>query len=112
MIWGWNTRGAASYCSCRQLLYTARMVGVIGNDFGEEYVERLRNRALIEGLQKDETGPPFEGKYHENFNRREALDIQLNVFEKFLPNLPESYMDPSFVLLGNIHLSSDARSIS
>ena len=31
------------------------------------------------------------------------LDIRLNVFEKFRPDLPESYKDSSFVLLGNIH---------
>ena len=101
--------GAASYCSFAASYFTQpRMVGVIGNDFGEEYVERLRNRGIdLEGLQKDETGPTFfwMGKYHENFNRRDTLDIQLNVFEKFLPNLPESYMDSSFVLLGNIHPS-------
>ena len=30
-------------------------------------------------------------------------DIRLNVFEKFRPDLPESYKDSSFVLLGNIH---------
>ena len=101
--------GAASYCSFAASYFTQpRMVGVIGNDFGEEYVERLRNRGIdLQGLQKDETGPTFfwKGKYHENFNRRDTLDIQLNVFEKFLPNLPESYMDSSFVLLGNIHPS-------
>ena len=82
------------------------MVGVIGNDFGDEYLDRLRSRGIdLEGVQKDETGPTFfwKGKYHENFNRRDTLDIQLNVFEKFRPDLPESYKDSKFVLLGNIH---------
>ena len=51
--------GAASYCSFAASYFTQpRMVGVIGNDFGEEYVERLRNRGIdLQGLQKDETGP-------------------------------------------------------
>ena len=59
----------------------------------------------LEGVKKDDSGPTFfwKGKYHENFNRRDTLDIRLNVFEKFRPDLPESYKDSSFVLLGNIH---------
>ena len=99
--------GAASYCSFAASYYTdVQMVGVIGNDFGEEYLNRLSSRGIdLEGLQKDESGPTFfwKGKYHENFNRRDTLDIQLNVFEKFRPDLPDSYKNTSFVLLGNIH---------
>ena len=99
--------GAASYCSFAASYFTQpRMVGVIGNDFGDEYLNRLKNRDIdLEGLQKDESGPTFfwKGKYHENFNRRDTLDIQLNVFEKFRPDLPKSYLDSQFVLLGNIH---------
>ena len=62
------------------------MVGVIGNDFGEEHLDRLRARGIdLEGIKKDDSGPTFfwKGKYHENFNRRDTLDIQLNVFENF-----------------------------
>ena len=99
--------GAASYCSFAASYFTQpRMVGVIGNDFGDEYLNRLKYRDIdLEGLQKDESGPTFfwKGKYHENFNRRDTLDIQLNVFEKFRPDLPQSYLDSQFVLLGNIH---------
>lgn len=99
--------GAASYCSFAASYFTQpRMVGVIGNDFGDEYLNRLKNRDIdLEGLQKDESGPTFfwKGKYHENFKRRDTLDIQLNVFEQFRPDLPKSYLDSQFVLLGNIH---------
>ena len=99
--------GAASYCSFAASYFAqTRMVGVIGNDFGEEYISRLRNRDIdLEGLQVDTSGPTFfwKGKYHENFNRRDTLDIQLNVFEKFRPDLPQNYLDSKFVLLGNIH---------
>ena len=99
--------GAASYCSFAASYYTqVRMVGVVGNDFGESDLDRLRARGIdLEGVKKDDSGPTFfwKGKYHENFNRRDTLDIRLNVFEKFRPDLPESYKDSSFVLLGNIH---------
>ena len=99
--------GAASYCSLAASYYTqVRMVGVIGNDFGDEHLDRLRSRGIdLEGVQKDDSGPTFfwKGRYHENFNRRDTLDIQLNVFEKFRPDLPDSYKDSNFVLLGNIN---------
>ena len=99
--------GAASYCSFAASYFSeVRMVGVIGNDFGDEHLNRLRTREIdLEGVQKDVSGPTFfwKGKYHENFNRRDTLDIQLNVFESFRPDLPDSYKDSSYVLLGNIH---------
>lgn len=99
--------GAASYCSFAASYYTqVRMVGVVGNDFGESDLDRLKARGIdLEGVQRDESGPTFfwKGKYHENFNRRDTLDIRLNVFENFRPDLPQSYIDSNFVLLGNIH---------
>lgn len=99
--------GAASYCSFASSYFAkTRMVGVVGNDFGEEQMKRLRSRNIdLEGLQRDESGPTFfwKGKYHENFNRRDTLDLQLNVFENFRPDLPQSYSASDYVLLGNIH---------
>ena len=99
--------GAASYCSFAASYYTqVRMVGVVGNDFGESDLERLRARGIdLEGVQRDQSGPTFfwKGKYHENFNRRDTLDIRLNVFENFRPDLPDSYKGSEYVLLGNIH---------
>jgi len=101
--------GAASYCSFAASYFTqVRMVGVVGNDFGESDLDRLRARSIdLEGVQRDDSGPTFfwKGKYHENFNRRDTLDIRLNVFESFRPDLPESYLNSEFVLLGNIHPS-------
>ena len=99
--------GAATYRSFAASYFAdPLMVGVVGNDFGEDCIDRLRSRGIdLEGLQRDESGPTFfwKGKYHENFNRRDTLDLQLNVFEKFRPDLPESYRSSAFVLLGNIH---------
>jgi sugar/nucleoside kinase (ribokinase family) len=99
--------GAASYCSFAASYYAkVRMVGVVGNDFGESDLDRLRARGIdLEGVKRDESGPTFfwKGKYHENFNRRDTLDIRLNVFENFRPDLPDSYLNSEFVLLGNIH---------
>ena len=53
--------GAASYCSFAASYYTpVRMVGVVGNDFSESDMNRLRVRGIdLEGVQRDESGPTF-----------------------------------------------------
>ena len=86
--------GSASYaCLAASFFGPTRMVGVIGNDFADKDRDRLAAREIdLEGLYTDETGPTFEwtGKYYENFISRDTLDIELNVFEKFRPDLPET----------------------
>lgn len=99
--------GSASYaCLAASYFAPTRMVAVVGNDFEASDRERLDRHGIdTEGLQTDESGPTFtwSGKYLENFNERETLDIRLNVFENFKPVLPASQKDTRYVLLGNIH---------
>ncbi len=98
--------GAASFASLAASYFTpVRLVGVVGNDFEDAFIERFRNRGIdLEGLQVDDSGPTFiwTGKYHENYNSRETLDTQLNVFEHFRPELPENYRRTSYLMLANI----------
>ncbi|MGF1484327.1 MAG: PfkB family carbohydrate kinase [Opitutales bacterium] len=98
--------GSASYASLASSFFApTQLVGVVGNDFDPRYRERLEARGIdLDGLQVDDSGPTFfwRGKYHENFNKRDTLDIQLNVFEKFRPDLPESFSSTPYVMLGNI----------
>jgi sugar/nucleoside kinase (ribokinase family) len=98
--------GSASYAALATSYFApARLVGVVGYDFDQKHVDRFKARGIcVEGLQRDESGPTFfwKGKYHENFNLRDTLEIQLNVFETFRPELPDSYKDSPFLMLGNI----------
>ena len=98
--------GSASYASLAASYFTTvRLVGIVGDDFDDASIRRLENRGIcLEGLQRDNTGPTFHwsGRYHANFNRRDTLDTQLNVFENFRPNLPTGYKSSPYVLLGNI----------
>jgi len=98
--------GSASYAALATSYFApARLVGVVGHDFDQAHVDRFQAHGIdTEGLQRDESGPTFfwKGKYHENFNRRDTIDIQLNVFETFRPELPQSYQDSPFLMLGNI----------
>tara|TARA_R100000027_G_scaffold369_1_gene431 strand:- start:5647 stop:6585 length:939 start_codon:yes stop_codon:yes gene_type:complete len=99
--------GSASYaCLASSYFAPTRMVAVVGNDFSEADRRRLDDHGIdTAGLQEDLSGPTFtwSGKYLDDFNDRETLDIQLNVFEKFEPVLPDAQKDSRFVLLGNIH---------
>ena len=67
--------GAASYCSFAASYFSeVRMVGVIGNDFGDEHLNRLRTREIdLEGVQKDVSGPTFSGK--ENIMKTSIAEI-------------------------------------
>lgn len=99
--------GSAAYAALAASYYSLpQLVGVVGNDFAESDMAKLRGRQIdLDGLQVDKSGPTFfwAGRYHENFNRRDTLEIQLNVFEKFRPELPASYKNTQYVMLGNIH---------
>jgi sugar/nucleoside kinase (ribokinase family) len=99
--------GSASYASLATSYFApTRLVGVVGHDFAPRDLDRLRARGIdLTGLQVDSSGPTFhwKGRYHENFNRRDTLELNLNVFERFRPTLPPAYLKSEYALLGNIH---------
>jgi fructose-1-phosphate kinase PfkB-like protein len=44
----------------------------------------------------------WRGRYHEDINVRDTLELHLNVLSGFVPQLPERYRDAEYVFLGNI----------
>ncbi len=99
--------GSAVYISAAASYFTApiRLVGVVGSDFPKSEVDFLESRGIdLEGLQVVEGGRTFHwsGRYHYDLNERDTLDTQLNVFEKFNPDLPELYCKSTYIVLGNI----------
>jgi sugar/nucleoside kinase (ribokinase family) len=97
--------GSASYFAvAASFFHPVQIVGVIGEDFPKEHLEMFASRGIdLAGLQK-ETGPTFywRGRYHEDINVRDTLELQLNVLAGFRPRLPESYRNAEYVFLGNI----------
>jgi len=80
------------------------MVGVVGTDFPRSCDEVYRRLGIdTSGLQRVK-GRTFRwtGEYESNMIDRRTLVTELNVFESFSPELPGSYRDAPFVLLGNI----------
>ncbi len=98
---------AASYCGAKP-----RIVGIVGEDFGDEHVSRLASHGVdVTGLERVEGGKTFHwrGRYHDDFKGRDTLETALNVFEQFDPVLPEAWRDTEFLFLGNIAPALQAR---
>lgn len=97
--------GSASYFALGASFFApVRIVGVIGRDFPQEYLDLFTQRNIdLEGVKK-ESGDTFHwrGRYHEDINVRDTLELHLNVLAGFVPDLPERYRDAEYVFLGNI----------
>ncbi len=80
------------------------LAGVIGEDWPPEHLELLRRRKIdTAGLQVVRGGKTFRwsGRYLENMNDRETLNLSLNVMAQFDPVLPEHYRKCKFLFLAN-----------
>jgi sugar/nucleoside kinase (ribokinase family) len=80
------------------------VVGVIGKDFPQDYLDLFTERNIdIAGIKREE-GDTFHwrGRYHEDINQRDTLELHLNVLAGFEPHLPDNYRDAEYVFLGNI----------
>ena len=81
-----------------------RLVGVVGDDWPAEHTQLLASRNIdTSGLKVVAGGKTFfwKGKYAPNMNDRETLEVQLNVFGDYLPELPESYRRSDYLFLAN-----------
>jgi sugar/nucleoside kinase (ribokinase family) len=99
--------GAATYASisASYLFDNIKIVGVIGEDFGKENLNKITSKGIdIEGLQIKEGEKSFfwSGKYHNDMNSRDTLTTELNVLADFNPVIPNSYQDCKYLLLGNL----------
>ncbi|MBI2350610.1 MAG: sugar kinase [Deltaproteobacteria bacterium] len=97
--------GSASYFAVAASFFSpVKIVGIIGQDFPQEYLTIFSGRGVdLEGLRR-EKGETFHwrGRYHEDLNVRDTVELHLNVLSGFVPHLPESYRDAEYVFLGNI----------
>ena len=97
--------GAATYFSVAASWFTpVRVVAVVGEDFGEAQMRVFRDRAIDTAGLERAAGRTFRWscEYAGSMNEARTLDTQLNVFERFAPKIPASYLDSEFVFLANI----------
>ena len=97
--------GSAVYFSIAASSFSkVNIVGVVGNDFPDKYIKLLKKRKIdVTGLVK-QSGKTFRwtGEYKYDLNQRETLDLQLNVFKDFNPEIPDVYKNIKYIFLANI----------
>jgi sugar/nucleoside kinase (ribokinase family) len=99
--------GSAMYVawSASNFYQPIRQVSIIGGDFPQQEMDALAERGVdFEGVEVVKDGKSFfwSGRYHMDMNTRDTLVTDLNVLEQFNPQLPDSYQDCEFLMLGNL----------
>ncbi len=98
--------GAATHFSVAASFFTdVRVVGVVGEDFGETELEVFRARGIdTTDLQRVAGGKSFHwrGSYEDDMAVAHTLDTQLNVFADFDPQLSPAARESRILFLANI----------
>ena len=82
-----------------------RVVGPVGDDFGEPELDVLRARGIdVSGIDHVAGGETFfwAGEYGWDLNSRETLETRLGVFETFEPKLSAAARESEVLFLANI----------
>ncbi|MBL7752998.1 MAG: sugar kinase [Chitinophagaceae bacterium] len=99
--------GSATYAAWSASHFTKpiKQISIIGGDFPQEEIAALEARGVaFDGVdvRPDEKSFFWSGRYHMDMNTRDTLVTDLNVLTQFDPELPESYQDCEFLMLGNL----------
>jgi sugar/nucleoside kinase (ribokinase family) len=95
---------AVFFSHAASLLHPCKVVGVIGDDYPVDQLDRLTARGCdLTGVERA-AGESFrwKGKYSYDLQNRETLETRLGVFADFSPRIPDAFRDASLVFLGNI----------
>jgi len=104
--------GSANFASAAAVHFVApAMVGVVGDDYPEEWLAALRARGVDTSGVRREPGESFfwHARYHDNFADRTTVTTRLGIFERFDPRVPEALRDAELVFLANITPDLQAR---
>jgi len=97
--------GSAVYFSVGASFFSpVGMVSVAGRDFPKEHMNFLKSRGIdLSGFHIN-SGKTFRwaGAYEHDMNEAKTIKTELNAFEGFRPELPESYKNADYVFLCNI----------
>jgi len=97
--------GSSTYTALAARLFCpVQLVSVVGADFPDEHRQFLQGHDIdLAGLETVADGKTFRwhGRYSEDMNSRDTIDVQLNVLGDFKPKVPTSYKNTPFVFLAN-----------
>ena len=99
--------GSATYVAWSASNFTnaIQQVSIVGGDFPQAEFDKLAARGVnFDGVEVVKDGKSFfwSGRYHMDMNTRDTLVTELNVLEHFNPQLPASYQNTEFLMLGNL----------
>lgn len=96
--------GSATYFAYAASFFSApRLVGVVGDDFPDQHRRLLEERRVDLAGLTTQPGKTFrwKGRYHQDMNTRDTLEVHLNVFGTFDPVVPERSRESGLVFLAN-----------
>ena len=98
---------AVYFAQAASLFGPVRLVGVVGDDCPADLLTPLRENPRVDlaGLETRAASKTFRwhGRYHEDVNQRDTIDVQLNVLTEKGPDIPSQFRDSRFVFLANPH---------
>ncbi|HMF14235.1 MAG TPA: PfkB family carbohydrate kinase [Gemmataceae bacterium] len=97
--------GSATFFAYAASFFTRpRLVAVVGEDFPDSYRAVLASRQIdAAGLTTEKGGKTFrwKGRYHQDMNTRDTLEVHLNVLGTFDPQVPIHFRNSTHVFLAN-----------
>ncbi len=99
--------GSAVYFSLAASYYVpVRLVGVVGDDFPDEFRRTLTARDIdLRGLEVRKGSRTFRwtGQFEGDMNEAKTLEVDLNVLAERGPTVPDAFADSETVFLANTH---------
>ncbi len=96
--------GSATYCSYAATFFSpVRLVGVVGTDFPETFMETYRSRPIdLAGLVRA-NGKTFRwhGRYEGDMGSATTVSVELNLLAEHRPRVPEAFRTSRYLFLAN-----------
>jgi cytidine kinase len=96
--------GSATFFSYAASFFAEpRLVAPVGDDFPDEHRRLFQARGVDTAGLVTMPGKTFrwKGRYHQDMNTRDTLEVHLNVFGEFNPVVPEHFRDSTHIFLAN-----------
>ena len=98
--------GSCTYFAAAAGFYgPVRLVAAVGDDWPDSHAELLARFAAVDttGLERRAGASTFRwtGRYLENMNERETVDVDLGVLGLSPPPVPDAYRDSEYIFLAN-----------
>jgi sugar/nucleoside kinase (ribokinase family) len=97
--------GSAAYAGLAAALDSpVHVCSIVGKDFPADHHDLLTTRGIDTSNVEFAEGRTFRwtGRYHENMNHRETLDVSIDVLERFAPKLTPAAAAAKVLLLANM----------